>query len=167
MQDADRKVVRIERASPSDARTLARLSRRVHGLHVAHAPGFFLQPTESEMEAAFVERLGEPRATALVAYDGTVPIGYVLALVQERPASALVPARRWLYVDQISVEPQWARRGVGCQLMKRVVDLAREAGLGEVVADVWAFNTEAQAFFKARGFQPQMERLWMSVDQRR
>ena len=30
--------------------------------------------------------------------------------------------------------------------------------------DTWAFNDKAQGFFKAFGFRPKIERLWMQLD---
>ena len=67
----------------------------------------FVQPTESELQAAFRDLLTQANARAFIAYADDTAVGYVLVLIQEKPASISSPARRWLYVDQISVEPQW------------------------------------------------------------
>jgi diamine N-acetyltransferase len=163
MPDKEVGLTRIEQASQLDARTLAALGLRVHRLHVSHAPGFFVEPTAEQMEAEMVRVLAQENARAFMAYREDVPVGYVLVLIHERPATPLVPARRWLYVDQISIEPEWQGNGIGRQLMQGAIDFARMGGIDELVADVWAFNEEAQAFFKACGCRPQIERLWMRL----
>jgi GNAT superfamily N-acetyltransferase len=158
-------MIRIEQASPADAPTLAKLNLRVHRLHVDHAPHFFVEPTEVERQAVFAELLSRPNARAFIAYTEDHAIGYVLALIQERAASTFNPARRWLYLDQISVEVEWEGRGVGRQLMTALIDYAHSAGIYEMETDAWAFNHTAQAFFKGFGFQPKSERYWMHLDE--
>ena len=99
-------MTRIEQASPVDAATLAKLSLHVHRLHVEHAPHFFLEPTDVERQAAFTELLSKPNVRAFIAYADDRAVGYVLGLIHERVTSTFNPARRSLYVDQISVEPE-------------------------------------------------------------
>lgn len=159
MPPLDSKAVRIEPASLADVETLARLRGRVHGLHVSHAPDRFIAPTAAEMQEVCRTLLVKDDARAFIAYADNRPVGYVLALIQERQSGPLTRARRWLYVDQISVEPEWERRGVGQQLVQSVVDLGRSLGIGELITDVWAFNGEARAFFDACGFRPQIGRF--------
>ena len=163
MQHDDTSATRVRAASPSDTQALARLRTRVHGVHVDRAPEIFTRPAHTEMEEEFRALLGQGHTRAFIALAGEVPVGYVLALVQERPATPLVRARRWLYVDQISVEPAWTRRGVGRQLMQATIDLARSLQIDDLVTDVWAFNEETQAFARACGFRSQMERFSMRL----
>jgi len=151
--------IRIEPATSSDAPALARLRRHVHGLHVRQVPDYFIQPTDAEMVEVFRGLLAQDNVRAFVAYAGDAPVGYLLALIQERPATSLGRARRWLYLDQISVEPPWARRGLGRQLMRQAVEMATSLGIDELLTDVWAFNEEARAFALACGFHPQMSRF--------
>jgi GNAT superfamily N-acetyltransferase len=163
MPQQDTKAIRIEPASHADVETLAKLRVRVHALHVSRAPDLFIEPTDAEMQEVCRALLMEGNARAFIAYADDVPIGYVLALIQERQPSLLSRARRWLYVDQISVEPQWERRGVGQQLVQRVIDLGRSLGIGELITDVWAFNGGAKAFFNACGFRSQIDRFSMRL----
>jgi ribosomal protein S18 acetylase RimI-like enzyme len=88
-------------------------------------------------------------------------VGYVLLIFVERPGNAFSPPRRWLYVDQISVETEWEGHGVGTQLLETAVEQAKSAGMDELEIDTWSFNTKAKGFFKGFGFQPKTERFWM------
>jgi GNAT superfamily N-acetyltransferase len=157
-------MTRIEQASQADVEALATLNLRVHQLHVRHAPRFFIQPTEAQVREGFRELLVQENVRAFIAYAEGIPVGYVLVLIHERPADAIGPARRWLYIDQISVEPQWERQGIGRQLMQSVMDLGRAAGIDELETDIWAFNENAQAFFESFGFLPKIQRFWMQLE---
>jgi ribosomal protein S18 acetylase RimI-like enzyme len=157
-------MIRIEQASVEHAAMLARLNVHVHQLHVENASRFFVQPSDEERRAAFVELLSQANVRAFIAYADDTPVGYVLALIHDRAASTFNPARRWLYVDQISVEPEWEGRGVGSQLMRTIVDYARRVEIDELETEAWAFNTRARGFFRAVGFRPKSERFWMRLD---
>jgi GNAT superfamily N-acetyltransferase len=122
-----------------------------------------VQPTDAEAAALFRELLVQHNAWAFLAYADNVPVGYLLALLQERQASPLTHARRWLYVDQISVEPAWERQGVGRRLLQKAIDLGRSLGIRELITDVWTFNGKAKVFFEDCGFQLQMERYSMHL----
>ena len=156
--------MRIKTAGIRDADTLARLNQHVHELHVENLPHFFKSPTFEEAEVAFKETLGKNNSRAFIAYDGDVAIGYVLVFISERPEDASNHSRRWLYIGQISVEPDWQHRGVGRELMNVALQYARENGIDTVELDTWSFNDSAQAFFKSLGFQPKTEGFWMRLD---
>ena len=57
-------------------------------------------------------------------------------------------------LDDLFVDPDWMRRGVGLALMRDVVDRARQRGARSV--EVTA-NNHALAFYTAAGFQPHGE----------
>lgn len=53
------------------------------------------------------------------------------------------------YIDHFFVSGDHARRGVGCVLMNRIHERAKELGLGALLADV---SRTAQPFFERFGF---------------
>ncbi len=157
-------MIQIMPASPAHAAELARLNQSVHQIHLDRVPRFFQQPGDTERTEAFGELLTQATTRAFIAYADEAAIGYVVATIHERPANIYSPARRWLYVDQISVEPGWKKQGIGRQLMHAVLDCARSAGITELETDTWAFNDESQAFFQALGFRPKLIRHWLEVE---
>lgn len=157
-------IVRIETASPADTDTLARLNQHVHKLHIEAVPHFFKRPNQQEVATFFKELLGKDNWRAFIAYVDDTAVGYVLVTTGERPVNTFSLARRWLYIDQISVEPNWQGQGVGRELMKAALQYAREAGLDNIEVDTWAFNSAAQSFFQSVGFQPKTKRFWMRLE---
>lgn len=146
-----------------DAKTLACLNRRVHSLHVQEVATDFVQPPQAELEEWFRGVLSRPGTIALLAKAGHEPVGYVLAVVHEKPKDLFTNARRWLYLDQISVETAWERQGVGRTLCEALVARARREGFSEIETDTWAFNKTAQAFFRHLGFCPKIIRHHLSI----
>jgi ribosomal protein S18 acetylase RimI-like enzyme len=155
--------MRIEPGSPTDAGTLARLNPFVHDLHREHAPHVFGAPTHEEAAAAFEAMLRRDNHRAFLAYVDDRAVGYVLVTVGERPASAFNRPRRWLYIDQISIEPAARRRGVGRALVAAVLEYADDTEIHDVEVDTWAFNDRAQAFFASLGFRAKTRRSWITL----
>jgi GNAT superfamily N-acetyltransferase len=155
--------MRIEPGSPADAGTLARLNTFVHDLHLEHAPHVFGTPTREDAAAAFEALLRRENYRAFLAYVDDRAVGYVLVMVGERPASAFNRPRRWLYIDQISVEPDARRHGVGRALVSAVLRHADDTGIDDVEVDTWAFNDRAQAFFASLGFRAKTRRSWITL----
>lgn len=96
----------------------------------------------------------------LVAEMGSRPVGYLAAQVQRRRANAFSEGHDRLYVHQVSVDPQFRRRGVGRALFAEIERTARSESLTEVALDTWAFNQGAQRFFEALGFSVFNVRMW-------
>jgi GNAT superfamily N-acetyltransferase len=87
----------------------------------------------------------------------------MLVMIGERPATAFHRPRRWLYIDQISVEPDARRRGVGRALVSAVLRYADDTGIDDVEVDTWAFNDRAQAFCASLGFRAKTRRSWITL----
>ena len=58
---------------------------------------------------------------------------------------------RSLYVSQIAVKKKYQQKGVGLQMMRKVIDMAREQGK-KVAADVRDYNELSKKMFAALGF---------------
>ena len=155
--------MRIEAASSADADTIAGLNQFVHNLHLENAPYFFKSPTREGVAVTFKTLLDRDDTRAFIAYVDGRAIGYVPAFLVDRPETVFGSARRLLYVDQISVEPNSRRHGVGRELLKAALRCARSAGIDDIEVETWAFNEVAQAFFNSAGFRPKTERLWMTL----
>lgn len=157
-------MTRVEEATPADAGILADLNRHVQELHVEGAPDLFKEPVREDVVAQFEEWLGEDNARAFIAYEEETAVGYLLTFIRERPANPITRRWRALLIDQISVEPPWKGKGVGRSLVEAALSVARAEDVDEVQAMTWVFNEEAQAFFRALGFEVQMLRFGQRPD---
>jgi GNAT superfamily N-acetyltransferase len=94
----------------------------------------------------------------LAVIDGKAA-GYLLAAIQDRPATPFSPPRRWCEIDQLGVHEEMRGRGVARALVSAALDWAREEGAARVSAQCWSFNSVAQRAFARLGFTPMTVRL--------
>ncbi|KZK74504.1 MAG: GCN5 family acetyltransferase [Pelodictyon luteolum] len=57
-------------------------------------------------------------------------------------------------LEDMVVEPRWRRKGIGALLLDHAIEAAALEGLGRITLLTDKCNTEAQAFYRSRGFQP-------------
>jgi diamine N-acetyltransferase len=152
----------VREANSGDAATIARLNDVVQALHYEAFPDRFNEPGGALVEPAFLRMLkplgaSQPETKAWVCVDQhDEAIGYVLAVLRERPANPFTKAARWIELDQICVLDEARGLGAGRLLATSVVDWARDRGVELLELSVWDFNAGARAFFDSLGFTP----LW-------
>lgn len=151
----------VEIAGPSDIGTLAQLNQHVQALHLHAAPSHFKETTFEAVADAYRDFLHQDGARGLIAYVEGRAVGYALSVIRNRPENAFCPARTFVYVDQIAVDPGYQGRGVGRGLMEAVIRYAKESGIDDIEVEAWAFNTAAQGFFGSLGFELRTIRLRM------
>jgi ribosomal protein S18 acetylase RimI-like enzyme len=142
----------IRPAVVGDEALLADLNRFVQDLHLAQRPDHF-RPTRWEELARWYRSLLEKPTTRLwIAEEDGLPVGYLLALVHEVPENPFVRARRWCEIDQLAVDPNRRRRGIGRALLLNALSTAKAEGISCVEATSWSFNDGAHAVFRRLGF---------------
>jgi ribosomal-protein-alanine N-acetyltransferase len=77
-----------------------------------------------------------------VAHQAGTLVGYGVLLVAAAEAHLL----------NLSVAPQWQRRGIGAELTRFFVSLARNQGAAKIYLEVRPSNTPARALYAANGF---------------
>ena len=149
-------MISIRTASAGDVPTLATLNGIVHRAHARHRPDLFVSvPATDALEAQLSSQMEDPNITFLIAEttDGR-PVGYAMARLVTRHASALTISDQVISLQQIAVDPNAARSGVGSALLDEVRGLGRTAGCRRLVTEVWDFNEGAYAFYQAAGLRP-------------
>jgi ribosomal protein S18 acetylase RimI-like enzyme len=145
----------IARAKLADIPELVRLNGVVQNLHAQLSPEIFRSDwVPSDLEALWADRLNDQNSKIVVATLDGRAVGYIWFQVQTRPQDALHLRRRRVYVHHIVVDESARGRGVGAELLDQVEVGAELSGISNVVLDAWASNSTAQAFFRARGFDP-------------
>ncbi|HEY9368381.1 GNAT family N-acetyltransferase [Streptomyces sp.] len=106
---------------------------------------------EDEYDGA--EELARSRA----AWGSAVAEGRVLCAVRDGVIAGVAASGvrdGVMQLSQLHVAPALWRRGVGSELHRACVDAWREGGVTDVRLDVYEHNTRAQAFYAARGWEP-------------
>jgi ribosomal protein S18 acetylase RimI-like enzyme len=87
--------------------------------------------------------LQDERTIFLVAFEGDIPVGFVLAYELPRRHGD----RSIVFVYEIDVREDRQRRGVGTALMQELAQHARERGIAEGFVLTEASNERAMAFY--------------------
>ncbi len=102
----------------------------IYGHHVLHGTASFEvePPGETEMARRFddITSNGYP-------YFVAVNDGKVIAFAYAGPFRAR-PAYRYSVEDSIYIDTRWHRRGIGCALLDRLIDVCAERGFRQMIA---------------------------------
>ena len=95
-------------------------------------------------------------------YTGRIRGQIVAAMVVNQEANAGYDSASWpfplekdeyLVIHMLGVHPNFARQGLGSQLVEHAVSLARQSGMQAVRLDVLAGNLPAERLYTSLGFQ--------------
>lgn len=75
--------------------------------------------------------------------------------LKKAPVHPVVVPRRYAYIDDICILPDYRHMGVGKALYEALAARIRPMGITKVELKVWAFNESARGFYEAMGMKPQ------------
>ena len=153
--------LRIEESTDLDV--IVPLNEAVQNEHQTRRPDWF-KPYDALTTREGLGRMVEDGGVRfLVAYVDEAPAGYILLRERIRDASTVRFADRSLEIDQMSVEPEHRRHGVGSALVEKAREIARAESFATVRLTVWTDNTTAKAFYNAMGFTTFHETMELRV----
>jgi GNAT superfamily N-acetyltransferase len=130
-------------------------------IHAEHHPEVFKYPTDAaEMKKFFRDIISADDNFIFLAMISDQAVGYVWGTILRRPENVFKYGQEWVYIHQLSVEPENRRKGVGRNLMHAVDNVARENGIRKLVLDSWEFNKESHTFFEQLGFSCFNINMW-------
>jgi ribosomal protein S18 acetylase RimI-like enzyme len=156
-------MIAVRQASSDDVEALVVLNRSVQELHVIHQPDYFKNADPKSVADWFSSMLRNPAIRGWIAelesVPETVPIGYALTIVHDRPEHPFRFAHRFCEIDQIAVSPAFRKSGVARALIERVLEDARLQAITDVELTSWCFNSDAHEAFRALGFTQKIVRF--------
>jgi GNAT superfamily N-acetyltransferase len=108
----------------------------------------FVVATESGLRAGLFGQ--QPVAQAILARAGVKAVGFAVFF----PTFSTFAGRPNMYLEDLYVEPQWRRKGVGHKLLAQVARIAAERGCGQVSWSVLDWNEPALNFYRGLGAEP-------------
>jgi ribosomal protein S18 acetylase RimI-like enzyme len=156
--------MRVRAATVGDEELLAKLNGLVQDVHLQHRPHHFKPTQLPELAAWYRSVLENPTTRMWIAEERDVAIGYVMALLRHLPETPFTRAKAWLEIDQIAIDHNHRRRGVGRALVLAAIDAASAEGVHHVEATVWCFNVEANETFRHLGFTPKSVRFELRAE---
>ena len=143
----------VRLAEEKDLDRINAIRAQVSALHAAGRPDIFKPGFCQELRDRSRDLLqGESSDVFVVERGGTVcgiaSVEYLL-----RPESAYCRERKTYYVTEFGVDEAFRRQGAGRELLTFLRKDAMNRGFARMELDVWEFNQEALAFYKAVGLR--------------
>ena len=154
----------IRLAEAADAERIGDLWAEMVAYHAALDPLTF-RPADGGAERyarGILDRLGDADARLLVAEMDGVVVGYVNGVIADITTELFMPLRCGLLAD-IYLQAAYRRRGLGKQLVERLMIWFRSRRVNHFEWHVSAGNHEALAFWRAIGGETTMLRMRASI----
>jgi ribosomal protein S18 acetylase RimI-like enzyme len=131
-------------AALADEQTLLRMMRNL----AEQEPGayFFDEPVVREVLRRFLAtpELGQ----AWVFFDGEIPVGYIVLTF----GYSFEYHGRDSFVDELYIEPQYRRQGIGRRAMEFLEERARDLGVNAIHLEVDQGNDPAAELYRRAGY---------------
>jgi GNAT superfamily N-acetyltransferase len=165
---APRAAVIIRHAIDADYEDLCPLLAGLDAYHRAARPDLFQAADGPARTRAFIAGLiAGPDSTILVAEapqeSGGVLAGFAMLLLQVRSGLPIVVPRRLVVVENLFVDDDHRRAGIGRALLDRARAWAVARHAGHVEIAVHEFNRDAVRFYEALGYETSTRRLLLRV----
>ena len=143
----------VRMAERADKPAINELRRQVKLLHAEGKPDIFApgfpQELADYLDVIFMQENGEAVVAEL---DGKIA-GFASLSYIDRPASVFRLPLRYLDIDELCVDEQVRRRGVGRTMFDFIKARAAEKGYSRIELNMWEFNEGALRFYEAMGFR--------------
>lgn len=149
----------VRKAKTADIESVAIIYRQLHEKHVGIRSDYFNMPNMSFFESSLEEILSKGEKE-LIVYEknGTVQ-GYAEFFIHEILENEINSFYRKCFIDQLAVNKNCQRNGVGRALAEYIKDYAREHSCHSVELGVWYENYDAVDFYGMMGFTPRMYKM--------
>lgn len=142
----------IRLANINDKNAVNNIRKQVHLLHAAARPDIFKQEFCGELADRFDYYLQENEYSVAVYCIDDKIVGFVVLKRVCQTANPYNIERNFLLVEELGVDCEYRRRGIGAGLIEYAKDYAIERGFSRIQLDMWAFNVSAEKFYLSQGF---------------
>ena len=150
----------LQLAVDADREAVNAMARQVHALHVAWRPDIFEMTEQMYTVERFRSAVAD-RQLYVAKLDGET-VGYALLVVRSADRPGLVK-RKVMLLEEICVDTQYRRQGIGRQMVEDVKALARAFGCTDIQLGVYPQNTAALALYESAGMRIRSVDLQMKV----
>lgn len=158
----------VRQAEPRDCANLCALLDEVDSLHRGHLPQIFQHPEGHVRSTEHLLGLMADRNVGLfVAEAQGQLLGLVHVTLVDTPQVPILVPRRYATIENLAVQREHQRAGIGRALLHRAEQWARGRGATSIELNVYEFNREAIAFYRRLGYETlsrRMHRLLSGID---
>ena len=142
--------ITVRAAQMNDFEFVRTLRQRTHDRHVWAEPKRFIDE-DIYSESSFGIDCEE--GSLIIAVADERPIGYCKRTAVTTKRYPGLKAQSIMRINELAVQRDWRRRGVGTALFNDCVQTARKSGCEALELNVWSFNESARMFYEHMGMR--------------
>ncbi|MFI5240912.1 MAG: GNAT family N-acetyltransferase [Microgenomates group bacterium] len=137
-------------ARPNDVQILQNLNNEIFVDNSKYDPDIIIDWAQSPLgRDYFTQVVNDSDSICLIAEENGKPIGYINAAPKEFDYRH----KKYIEVQNMGVSPDFRSKGVGAELMKECLKIAKEKGFEAVYVVSYYDNSKAVAFYEKSGFK--------------
>lgn len=156
----------VRKAENKDIERILELLTEVNHVHAEKRPDLFIDGRRKYEKEDLKEILSDPSRPVFVAAlkDNDLVIGYAMTEITKSNGKRSLTKRTDLYIDDICVDENSRRMGVGEKLFGYVKEYAKKIGCHSVTLHVWECNPGARVFYEKMGMKPYLTAMETILD---
>jgi diamine N-acetyltransferase len=139
-----------------DAAIIAALNEYVQQLHYQLYPQYFKEYSYEDTFQYLSKQLESENWFCILATMNNINIGYALFYIREYKENPFRKAYKGINIDQLSVNPEYKRKGIGKAIMNEIEAFAKKNNAVQIELTHWEQNDEAKMFYEKSGFKTNM-----------
>lgn len=140
----------VRKAKIADFMKIHELIMQVHKLHIKERSDVYNDVDPMNFEE-FKEKLLNGNNIYLVAEIENKVVGICFSQIKEILNNKIMKDRKILHIEDICVDENTRRRGIGQKLYNQIVQIAKEKKVDSIELIVWRFNEDAIGFYESLG----------------
>ena len=146
----------VRRANETDIDSILKLLIQVDMVHHNGRPDIFKGPATKYNAAELKDIIADDTTPVFVCVNEAGEVmGHAFCIHQQHVGNSVLTDIKTLYIDDICVDENFRKRGVGKALYDHVIAYAREKKFYNVTLNVWSCNPGAYRFYESMGLKPQ------------
>lgn len=146
----------VRRANETDIDSILKLLIQVDMVHHNGRPDIFKGPATKYNTTELKDIIADDTTPVFVCVNESGEImGHAFCIHQQHVGNSVLTDIKTLYIDDICVDENFRKMGVGKSLYEHVIKYAKESGFYNVTLNVWSCNPGALKFYETMGLKPQ------------
>ena len=140
----------IRKPETVDFKGVHKLMMQVHKLHVNERNDIYKDVDPINFDE-FKNELSNSNNIYLIAEFKNEIVGICFSQIKEISNNKIMKDRKILNIENICVDKNYQKKGIGKKLYEQLVQLAKERNIDNIELLVWGFNENAINFYKNLG----------------
>lgn len=154
----------MEIIQSNDVEAITNLNRDIQNLHNSMFPWRFKEFDFNQTISFFKNMMDNQNHYFFIIQDNDQALGYAWIEIREYQENAFLHTYRSIFVHHISLAIEYQNRGLGKQLMNKVIEFASERKINRIELDYWSDNENAKKFYEKIGFNTYREFVFKDLE---